>query len=326
MRIRNLTADSMPEAMALVRAQLGVDAVILSTHSDGLDGKVRVTAALEDDDPDDQDLQSIGARSNSIDSLTGTLSFHRLPETLSNRMLTIAARLDHSDAAVALGGALDAELRFAKVTDLSHDRPIMLVGPPGAGKTSTAAKLCTLARLADCGTRMITLDSVKAGGLAQITTYGDALGAQVAAASDPDDLMEKLSDQPANTLTLIDTVGANPFDRQELAMLRQVADRARAAPILVLPAGGDAIESAEVAMAFSEVGTRAVISTKLDISRRLGGLLAALHASGLPLMAIARSPQIVEGLTPINPISLARLMFASSNAAQLGRTPAGETP
>ena len=253
MRIRNLTADSMPEAMALVRAQLGVDAVILSTDSNGVDGKVRVTAALEDDDPNDQELQFAGARTNAIDSLTGTLSFHRLPDTLSNRMLRIAARLDLSDAAIALGGALDAELRFAKLTDLTHDRPIMLVGPPGAGKTSTAAKLCTLARLADCGTRMITLDSVKAGGLAQITTYGDALGAQVAAARDPDELMEKLRDQPENTLTLIDTVGANPFDRQELAMLRQVADRAQAITVLVLPAGGDVVESAEVAMAFSEV-------------------------------------------------------------------------
>ncbi len=326
MRIRNLTADSMPEAMDLVRARLGPDAVILSTHNEGPNGRVRITAATEDGDALDQDLDSIGAQFSAIDRLTTTLAFHRLPEGLANRLLTITSRLGLGEPALALGGAFDAAVKFAKLTDLSYARPVMLVGAPGSGKTSTAAKLSALARLADCQVQMITLDSIKAGGLAQITAYGEALGAEVTAVADPEQLLEQLHQPRPNTLTLIDTVGANPFDPQELATLEQIAAKSQATPLLVLPAGGDAVESAEIAMAFSEIGVRALISTKLDISRRLGGLLAALHASGLPLMAVAQSPQIVEGLRPINPMSLARLVFDSCDASHRSSALTGELP
>lgn len=326
MRIRNLTADSMPEAMDLVRTQLGPDAVILSTHNDGPSGKVRITAATETEDSADQALNSIEAQFAAIDRLTKTLTFHRLPESLANRLLTVASRLGLSEPALALGGAFDAAFNFAKLTDLSYARPIMLVGAPGAGKTSTAAKLSALARLADCQVHLITLDSIKAGGMAQITAYGEALGAEVTVAADPEELLEQLHHPRPNTLTLIDTVGANPFDPQELARLKQIAARSLATALLVLPAGGDAVESAEIAMVFSEIGVRALISTKLDVSRRLGGLLAALHASGLPLLAVAQSAQIVEALRPVNPMSLARLVFDSGDASHHSSALTGEFP
>ena len=326
MRIRNLTADSMPEAMDLVRAQLGADAVILSTHSDAPDGRVRVTAAIEDDSPEDSALETIGAQTAAIDSLAGALAFHRLPDGLSNRLLTAAGRLDLKDPALGLGGALDTILNFGKLTELSSDQPVMLVGPPGAGKTSTAAKLCTLARLAAHETRLITLDGVKAGGLAQISAYGDALGAEVSVVGDPAELRDRVQERHSGRVTLIDTIGANPFDPQELSLMGRAAAESRAKVVLVLPAGGDAVESAEIALAFAEIGARAVIATKLDISRRLGGLLSALHASRLSLLAIAQSPHIVEGLKPINPISLARLIFTAHQSPQPSGTQTGEIP
>src|SRR3954462_270804 len=45
MRLRTFTAKTMPEAMALVRNQLGIDAVILSTGK--VHGGISVTAALD---------------------------------------------------------------------------------------------------------------------------------------------------------------------------------------------------------------------------------------------------------------------------------------
>ena len=85
--------------------------------------------------------------------------------------------------------------------------------------------------------------------------------------------------------------------------------------MLVLAAGGDVLESAECAVAFSEAGAGRLIATKLDISRRLGGVLSAADAGRLALAAAGVSPNIGDGLAPINPVSLARLILP--DAAEL---------
>ena len=46
MRIRTFTAASMSEAMALVRREMGVDAIIISTRNNPR-GNVEVRAAIE---------------------------------------------------------------------------------------------------------------------------------------------------------------------------------------------------------------------------------------------------------------------------------------
>ena len=45
--------------------------------------------------------------------------------------------------------------------------------------------------------------------------------------------------------------------------------------VAVLPAGGDALETADIAAAFASLGATRMIATRLDIARRYGGLLAA---------------------------------------------------
>jgi len=62
-------------------------------------------------------------------------------------------------------------------------------------------------------------------------------------------------------------------------------------------------------VAFSEAGASRLIATKLDISRRLGGVLSAADAGRLALAAAGVSPNIGDGLAPINPVSLARLIL-----------------
>jgi hypothetical protein len=53
--------------------------------------------------------------------------------------------------------------------------------------------------------------------------------------------------------------------------------------------------------------------TGLDMSRRLGGILSALEASGAAFAEISAMPDIVDGLRPVNPVMLARLLLEISN-------------
>ena len=74
-----------------------------------------------------------------------------------------------------------------------------------------------------------------------------------------------------------------------------------------MAAGGDANEAAEISEVFSDIGARRLIVTRVDTTRRLGSLLAAVNAGGLAISEISITPFIAEGLKPVNPVALSRL-------------------
>ena len=54
------------------------------------------------------------------------------------------------------------------------------------------------------------------------------------------------------------------------------------------------------------------LATRLDAARRFGGILAAADAGRLTLCEASMSQNISRGLSPINAVSLARLLLTSS--------------
>jgi len=309
MRLRSFTGKTLPDAMRRVREALGPDAVILSTQPAETGTGVRLTAALEDTPLEDFDLADGGGALQSVDDITDALAYHRFPPGLLDRLLGAAANLASSDPVLALAGALDSEFAFAPLPAAKPPRPLMLIGPPGAGKSATAAKLCARARLKGGTPRLITMDGEKAGGLAQVASFAQALGLDLEQAGDSQDLAARVGEDTDGRLTVIDTTGVNPFNDKDMRGLTQAAKASGAGLVVVLPAGGDAMESAEMAMAFAAIGADRLIGTRFDIARRLGGILSATQAGNLALMAVSTSPTIGDGLLPINPVSLARLLL-----------------
>jgi len=313
MRLRSFTAKSLPEAMRRVRDVLGPDAIILSTQPAEDGHGVRVTAALEDSplEPLTQgrDPDSASGDGVSLDEISEALAYHRVPPALFDRLVGAAAALAAKNDALALGSALDAEFTFAAPPETATQRPILLIGPPGAGKTATAAKLCARVRLAGGKASLITMDTLKSGGLAQVTAFAKALGADLLEAPDIDALADAVAACPKDRFVIVDTIGANPFDAEDLDRLGLAAGAAGADPIAVLPAGGDPADCAEAAIAFAGVGARHLVVTKIDAARRFGGLLSAAQAGRFSLMAASASPNISDPLLPFNPVSLARLLL-----------------
>lgn len=101
--------------------------------------------------------------------------------------------------------------------------------------------------------------------------------------------------------------------------LDQLVRAAGAEPVLVLAAGGDAMEAADIAASFAAIGVGRLVVTRLDMARRLGSLLAAADAARLTFCDVSATPHIADGLSPINPVSLARLIMP--HTAGSGGTP-----
>ena len=308
MHLKTFTAESLPDAMQQVRDHLGDDAVILSTESDPEAGGVRVTAALEDRDaPEDTfDYEESLAAFNLINE---ALDYHRIPVALMDALLSSAGRVMGATPTETLARALEGELAFAPLPRKAADHPFMLIGPPGAGKTATAAKMAAQVRVRGGKATLITLDTGKAGSLAQITAFAEALGATLREAHDSKTLKQAVRNCPKDHFVVIDTIGSGPYDAEALQEIADWLHVAKAEGILIMPAGGDAVETAEAALSYASLGLEQMIATKMDSSRRVGGVLSAAYTAGLTLMGLGTAPTIGGGLRPATPDHLARMIL-----------------
>ncbi len=311
MKLKTFTASSMPEAMQQLRELLGPDAVILSTSTEKGSGLVSITAAIEDEPPVTPNKAAAVDDLRHADRIRAALRFHRAPDDLIERLIGRTAGLGDVSASKALAGALGAELAFAPPNLKRGARPLLLAGPPGAGKSATVAKLCARARLAGLDVAVITADTGKAGGQEQMATFARALEVPLHLAQELPALAEALEAVTAD-LVFIDTPGLDPFDSSAVALLADSARDAEADCILALPAGLDASESAETALVFKEAGATGMFVTKIDVTRRLGGIISAGKISGLALLGAGVAPTIADGLAPLGPIALARLLLPDS--------------
>ena len=306
MRLRNFTAPSMHEAIALVREELGPEAIIVSTEDD--DGAVRVTAALEEAEPRPQRASDTDV----TDQLSEALAANGVPGGLSEKLLMASLTFEADDVLVSLSGALAAVYSFAPVADQGRSRPLMLVGPPGAGKTMAVAKLAARAVMAKRPVNLVTSDTVRAGAIEQLAAVARVLGVELNTADSAARLASLLLKAAPDAVTLIDSSGVNPYstaDRRELTALLAAAG---AEPILVMPAGGDVLDAIDQARIFRDLGCSRMAVTRLDLTQRLGSVLAAADAARLGFAEAGVAPEISNGMIPFNPVVLARRLIAQT--------------
>jgi flagellar biosynthesis protein FlhF len=282
MRLKLFRAAGMAEAIAQVRLELGADALILNTRR--VAGGVEITAALE---PDPEPAQLDPGR-------LAILGWHGVPQNLRPSLA-----LGDLEQAVALA------LPFGVLNLSPHNQPVMLAGPAGAGKTLTVVRLAARLVIGDIVPMVITTDGKRAGATEQLAAFTRLLGVPLLVASVPISLARALNSRRDGAPVLIDTAGADPRDPAQAEELRGLAATASAHVALVLPAGLDAAEAAELAVAHAECGARSLIATRLDVSHRLGGVISAASASRLPLTEAGIGPGAADGLVPFTPSLLA---------------------
>lgn len=309
MRLKTLQATNMAEAMKLVRTELGEDAIIVST-AESSDG-VRITAAIEAPEPD-LDFRNMGTEDSLVERISDALGSHRVPQPLADKIASIASELGTADLLQTLAGALDLVFDFKPISHADADRPFILFGPPGAGKTSAIAKLAARAVLDHVAVTMITTDTARAGALQQLETYGKRLNVPVKTAAEPDALAATVK-EASGQFVLVDTTSVNPFVPQEIAKLRAFVDAADGEGVLIMAAGREPLEAQDMTTEFRKLDPSRLLVTGLDMSRRLGGILSTLHASGAAFSEISATPDIVDGLRPVNPVMLARLLLEITN-------------
>lgn len=313
MRLKLFHAPGMAAALAQLRSELGPDALILGSRR--VAGGVEITAALEPPEPAPLAPQREAAsdagsltqpnpmhpatpaplRAAASDpELLAALRYHAVPAALHPRLQ--AGPLEDALAAAFIFGALPLDAAAP---------PLLLCGPPGAGKTLTAARLATRLVLAGATPLVVTADGKRAGATEQLAAFTKLLGINLVVACHPLTLGRALACRGQPAPALIDSPGGDPFDRAHVDELSALAAAAAAQIVLVLPAGMDSAEAAEIAAGFAAAGATALVATRLDLARRLGGILAAAASGRLALTEAGIGAGAADGLVPLTPSFLA---------------------
>lgn len=314
MRLKTFTAPSMAEAMQLVKSHLGGDAIIVSTQKGDGGLGVRITAAIEAVDDEDH-YDEIDEGADPLDEIAEGLAHHNVPGEIADKLTRAAGSLDADDPLLALAGALDQHFKFQSLP-AAGKRPIVLVGLPGAGKTVTTAKLATRAVMNKRPVSVITTDTQRAGGFEQLHAFTRLLGIDLQRAATASELADAVAATPPGSLVLVDCAGGNPFDADDAEAQRRLIATLDADVVLVMAAGGDPLDAADIARAYAAIGARRLLATRLDICRRLGGLLSAATAGRFAFTEVGIGSSVAEGLGPLNPVSLARLLLPKYASAR----------
>jgi flagellar biosynthesis protein FlhF len=174
-----------------------------------------------------------------------------------------------------------------------------IVGPTGAGKTTTIAKLAArwCLRHGSQDLALVSTDGYRIGARDQLMTYARILGAPMHAANSGRELARVLEKLKSKKMILIDTAGMGPRDvrlTEQLAALQLGAARARV--LLALPAQGEGHALDEIVQAFARVTPVACILTKVDEAASLGAVISTTLRHRLKIAYVCDGQRVPEDL------------------------------
>ena len=174
-----------------------------------------------------------------------------------------------------------------------------LMGPTGAGKTTTTAKLAArfVVRHGADKLALLTTDSYRIGGHEQLRIYGKILGVAVHAVRDAADLRLALSELRNKHTVLIDTVGMSQRDQavaEQVEMLCQAGKPIKRLLLLNATSHGDTLN--EVVQAYQTRGLDGCILSKIDEAASLGPALDCAIRHQLSVHYLATGQRVPEDL------------------------------
>ena len=184
------------------------------------------------------------------------------------------------------------------VADDQQHKPIeVFVGPPGAGKTSTVAKVAARARaLQGMRLGLIAGDGYRVGAVEQLRIYADIIGCSFTAATTPSELERALGAR--SEPVLIDTAGRSPRDPVARELFACLTDRSDVRIHLVLDAGQSVGQLSRVIDIYRDLNPDRIVVTKVDQIEWLGPLLGLLGDVRIPLSYLAAGQRVPEDLAP----------------------------
>ena len=243
----------------------------------------------------DERLRGSAVRGNALD-LMEEYGFD--PGLSRDVVMQIPADIEPARARGLMLGLISRKLPVAPIDPIETGGVIALVGPTGAGKTTTIAKLAS--RFADAhaarDVALVTTDTQRIGAREQLYGFGRQLGIAVHEANSSTNLNQLLERLADYKLVLIDTAGLGQRDRALTAQLQWLRAAGQIRTLLVLPANTSFQDMDEVVRRFSAANPQGLVLTKLDETGRFGSALSVAVDHRLPITWVTDGQDVPEDL------------------------------
>lgn len=189
---------------------------------------------------------------------------------------------------------------------------VALVGPPGAGKTTTLIKLAARYGLRSRRPpQIISTDVFRIAAVDQLRSLASILGIGCEVAETPVALAQALEEHRAKELVFIDTPGLANGEMEDGADLaRLIAMHPEIDTHLVLPASMKLADMARVIERYAIFHPDKLLFTRLDETDRYGALISEPARRGLPVSFLATGQQIPDDLEPATKARLIEMVAA----------------
>lgn len=261
-------------------------------------------------------LRGSPARAAAFDALTGYGCEQALAQAVA---LRVDPSLPLAEVSAAMLAELADSLSICASETIDEGGVIALVGPTGAGKTTTAAKLAArfAARHRARDVALITTDCERPGAHEQLQAYGRKLGITVCEARGIGGLqlaLEQLADYP---LVLVDTTGYAPTDRALFNQILWLRATTKVRSLLVLPANGHAQDMGEVIRRYRPAAPEGLILTKLDETGYLGSALSVAARTAMPIAYTTNGQRIDSDIDAADALTIAQAMESARRSSDV---------
>jgi flagellar biosynthesis protein FlhF len=342
MQVQRFRKPTVREALADVRQALGPDALVLSTMMVPMRGwrrlsgrrEVEVTAALSAPLSESRPTApSSRPRPALLEALAESDS-SAVPVTVPQGGAEVVARLQAAGldrglatevvAALPPGARREPPQRLLLDVLAARLAPLgtggeglsgidVFVGPPGAGKTTTIAKIAAQLR-AKTGLKptLVAADGYRVGAVEQLRLYAEILGLPFVVARTAADLDRVLAS--ATRPLLVDTAGRSPADRGTRDLFDALSGRPGVRTHLVMAAGTSPRDAERVFETYAAACPARVVLSKVDETASASALVALVRARQLRVSWIGYGQQVPDDLVAASGTTLASVMLGELGA------------
>lgn len=331
MRIKKFRGKSVDGLLRLIKSEVGPDAELLETGSvrePGILGyfrprQIQMTVAIEDHGEDLQKRPPVVREKGpaakerapdvkesspgqdvpaALDALQEERSGRLVGRGVPRELAPILARKAAAKSAEDIAWMRTVPIRPPRERD--GRRVVALVGPTGAGKTTTCAKLAARMALGE-GLRvgLITQDTYRIGAVEQLRKYARILGMDLEVVFAPEEIdgaMKRLGD---SQVVLIDTAGHNPRDLGSMERLGSFLAAAGTDEVHLVLSAGTAVEDAQSILArYRKAAYNRLLLTKIDETDRPGRVIAFAEEAGVPLSYVCTGQEVPNDIGPASEV------------------------
>lgn len=192
---------------------------------------------------------------------------------------------------------------------------VALVGPTGAGKTTTLAKLAAHCRLEKkLGVSIITADTYRIAAIEQIRTFADIVGIRLQVCFSPDEVPAALEACGSDDIVLVDTAGRSQKNTVHMWEIEEMLAALKPDEIhLVLSATTKDSDLNDCIRRYKNCSINRLIFTKLDETLRLGNIFNIVSRSGIPVSYFTNGQSVPDDIELAQPGRFVQRLWEGSS-------------